>query len=103
MKRGGLALAHPNTKGETMKFTHYIEVPIDIEYEYEDPEPDVGFAGGIHVNWTIPDLRDIDFEAIAQEHYDRWCEEEEAARLDYYDAMRETQLILDKWNKEEGR
>ena len=75
-----------------MKFTTHIEIPVEIEYEYEKPEPDVGYAGGINVQWTIPDLNDIDFEEICQEHWDGWCEEQEAAKLDYYDALRETQL-----------
>ena len=84
-----------------MKFTTYIEVPIEIEYEYEKPEPDVGYAGGISVQWTIPDLNEIDFEEIAQEHWDSWCEEYEISKQEYYEAQRETQLILERWNKEE--
>ena len=86
-----------------MKFTEHIEVPIEIEYRYESPEPDVGFAGGIHVEWTIPNLEGIDFDELAREHWDKENEEREADLLDYYEAMRETQLVLDRWNKEEGR
>ena len=73
-----------------MKFTTYIEVPIEIEYEYEKPEPDVGYAGGISVQWTIPTFDDIDFEELAHEHFLGWSEREEAMKADYYDALNET-------------
>jgi len=68
-----------------MKFTTYIEVPIEIEYEYEKPEPDVGYAGGISVQWTIPDLNEIDFEEIAWEHYEGYCDEMEERKMDAND------------------
>jgi len=101
-----------------MNFT--TEIEIKINYEMEQPEPDVGFPGGICMETpelTEGQIRELEEKCL--EHYAFECDKEEALRNDYYDALRETSIfhelekkevskretnaILKEWNKLEGR
>ena len=65
-----------------MKFTTHIEVPVTITYT-------VGFSGGVSVDYHEFVLGEIDFDEIAQEHYDGYCEEMEERKMDANDMLYE--------------
>ena len=89
--------------GAVMKFIELMEIPVKISYIYEEPEPDVGFVGGIHIESAVPVLDHDSLEEICLAHWETAQEKKQALYEDYCDALRETEMLVEQWNAEKDR